>query len=147
MRLINHLPLILKQGSLIAFLLFVFCSCSEPKNEKVERIKQDSIKPADSSSNVNLEDKIINAVMALPEVEHINHFIDSFSNHENGVAAIYDGKDESSEDHAVRVGYNGKERFEMYRYFLVNPVTLRIKVVDIEHDTIMPIEDWRKKNL
>lgn len=96
------------------------------------------------TTNVSLENKILDAVLALPEVEAANAHIDSFSNHQHGIASMMDPPEEGQTDYNVRVGYNGDERFEVYYFFEVNPNTLQIKIMDV--DTFIPVEEWRIKN-
>ncbi|MGZ3862310.1 MAG: hypothetical protein ACXVPN_03670 [Bacteroidia bacterium] len=91
----------------------------------------------------SIEDKIIDAVLALPEVEAASARIDSFSNHQHGIATMMDPPEEGKTDYSVRVGYNGDERFEVYYFFEVNPVTLQVKIMDV--DTFIPVEEWRNK--
>ncbi|MGZ3866877.1 MAG: hypothetical protein ACXVC6_14145 [Bacteroidia bacterium] len=96
------------------------------------------------TSNSSVENKILDAVLALPEVETANAHIDSFSNHQHGIASMMDPPEEGQTDYSVRVGYNGDERFEVYYFFEVNPVTFQIKIMDV--DTFIPIEQYRIKN-
>lgn len=139
---------VLKQGKWISlFLLFAFISCSGHTTEqKGEEIVKEIIIRKNPEATENPEEQAINAVMALPEVEAANRYIDSISDHQKGVAAIYDGKEEGSEDISIRVGYNGGERFEVYYFFYVNPQTMQIRILDIVNDTLLPVEEWRKQN-
>lgn len=133
-------------GFLLYSLLFIFIACSDQQKVNDQNVQQDTIVKKEIVSEVTSEeDKMVNAVLALPEVEQVNQYIDSISDHKKGVAAICDGKEEGSNDVCVRVGYNGDERFEVYYFFYVDPVNMRIKIQDIVNDTILPIEEWRKR--
>jgi len=128
-------------------LLFIFYGCSNktennndiqpPKNDSVKIVKQDT-------SSGNLEGKIMSAVMRLPEVEKINTYIDSISDHKKGVAGIMEEPINGETDYGVRVGYNGDDRFEVYNFFYVDPKTLSVKILDMATDSVIPIEEWRK---
>ena len=129
-------------------IVFFFFSCGGNKTaeiaEEQETAKADSasVKRQDTSAN-SLENKIMNAVMDLPEVKAANAHIDSVTNHKSGVAGMVDPPEQGETDYSVRVGYNGDERFEVYYFFAVNPATLKIKIMDV--DSFIPIEDWRKQ--
>jgi hypothetical protein len=123
----------------------VFYSCSQKPDAKTESqipsgitIKKDSVQDDD------LESKILNAVMSLPEVEASNTYIDSISFHQKGIAGIIDAPENGETDYGVRVGYNGNDRFEVYHFFYVNPKTMQVKVLDVITDSVMLYEDWHK---
>ena len=137
------------RSCLIVAIMFFFVSCAENKTaetaEESVTAKADSasVKKQDTSANL-LEDKIMNAVMDLPEVKAVNAHIDSVTNHKSGVASMMDPPEQGETDYSVRVGYNGDDRFEVYYFFEINPVTLKVKIMDV--DSFIPIEDWRKQN-
>ena len=133
-------------GFIFSCLLFLFYGCNTKSGMAEEKIPQkDSlIAIRKDSAAPDLEGKIMNLVMKLPEVEDVNHHIDSVTNHQKGVAGIIDEPQEGETDYGVRVGYNGDERFEVYYFFYVNPKTFQIKILDITTDSVMPVEVWRK---
>jgi hypothetical protein len=69
-------------------------------------------------TDTSLENNISNALMKLPFVMECNDYIDSFSNHRQGIAFIVDEPLENETDISVKAGYNGGERFETYYRFL-----------------------------
>ena len=127
-------------------LLFVLCNCSQQQNiERANKILKDSIVVKKNDSLVlTLEDKIMDAVMSLPEVKKANAYIDSISNHKKGIAGIMSEPEKGETDYGVRVGYNGEERFEVYYFFYVDPKNFQIKILNIITDSVISVEEWRK---
>lgn len=138
----------MKNNLFILTLIFA-ASCAGNKHdgqaESVDAQNQRIVIKRDTLTE-SVEERIINTVMALPEAEAANRHIDSITNHQKGLASMMDEPEKGETDYSVRVGYNGDERFETYYFFYVNPSTLRVKILDVITDSIIPIEDWRKQN-
>jgi uncharacterized lipoprotein len=129
-------------------ILFFLAACSENKTAETAAepvmAKNDTLAVKKTDTSGDVESKIMKVILDLPEVKEADEHIDSVTNHQHGVAAIIDDLEQGDTDYSVRVGYNGDERFEVYYFFTVNPVTLKVKILDV--DSNIPIEDWRKKN-
>jgi hypothetical protein len=98
-----------------------------------------------SFTDTALENKITDKLMALPFVKKSDKYIDSFSNHQHGIAFMVDrGGDSSDTEITVEAGYNGDERFETYYHFFVNPKTLEIKVLDVVNDKKLTVKEFMK---
>jgi hypothetical protein len=82
--------------------------------------------------------------MKLPFVIKSSNYIDSFSNHQRGIAFMMDEPQENETDVSVQAGYNGGERFETYYRFFVNPKTMEIKVYDPVEDKKLTIKEYLK---
>ena len=82
--------------------------------------------------------------MKLPFVKKANAYIDSFSNHQHGIAFMMDSLGKGEKDIYVQAGYNGEMRFETYYQFYVDPVTLEIKVYDVAEDIKIPLKEYLK---
>lgn len=139
----------LKNLSLAVPLLF-FISCNhqpqeaasvQPEQTQAEPIV---IKKEPVKGSGDMEEKVMAAVMELPESQQAQNYIDSISNHKKGLGGIIDGPEPGKPEYAVRVGFNGDERFETYYFFYVDTITFKVKIQDVAMDTILPIEEWRK---
>lgn len=91
-----------------------------------------------------LEDRITKAIMKLPFVKKANAYIDSFSNHQHGIAFMVDSLGSYKNEINVQAGYNGETRFEIYYNFYVNPRTLEIKVLDVVNDKKLSVLEFMK---
>ena len=133
-------------GFIFSCLFFVFYACSNQSEikEELQIIKESGVVEEKDSINEPIEDKILNAIMSLPEVGKSNSYIDSISNHKKGIASIIDAPENGETDYSVRVGYNGDERFEVYYFFYVNQKTMQIKILDVITNSVMLYEDWHK---
>jgi hypothetical protein len=143
----------MKQVLLFLFVLITIASCNNAVDKNVPVFKDSSVstKPADTTSNyihtfadTVLETKITNALMKLPFVIKSDKYIDSFSNHKNGIAFMMDKGEAGETDVQVQAGYNGHDRFETYYRFFVNPKTLQIKVYDVAEDKKLTIKEYLK---
>ena len=91
-----------------------------------------------------LEEKITTAIMKLDFVKKANIYIDSFSNHQHGIAFMVDSLGSDKNEIGVQAGYNGETRFETYYTFYVNPKTLEIKVLDVVNDKKLSVREFIK---
>ena len=94
--------------------------------------------------DTTLEDKITAALLKLSFVKKSDKYIDSISNHTHGIAFMLDEPAKDETDIPVQAGYNGKERFETYYRFFVNPKTLEIKVYDVVEDKKLTLKEYLK---
>ncbi len=139
-------------------MLLLFClvecnSSSEPKaiatsdslSKDPAAAKKDSeLSYVHTFTDSILEDKITKALMKLPFVKKTNAYIDSFSNHQHGIAFMLDSLEKGEKEIAVRAGYNGDLRFETYYFFYVNPKTMEIKVLDVINDKKLSVKEYIK---
>ncbi len=134
-------------------LLACFIACNSSGDTKVVT-KTDSVitQPKHDSelhyvhhfTDTALETRIIDRLMKLSFVKKSNAYIDSFSNHQHGMAFMVDSAEAGDKDIFVRAGYNGDERFETYYQFYVDPHTLEIKVYDVVADRKMTVKEYIK---
>jgi len=87
--------------------------------------------------------KIADTLMKLPFVRKSDRYIDSFSNHTQGISFL---PDTANGEISVMAGYNGPERFETYYNFNINPVTFGIRILDPLSGEFISIEDYIKNN-
>ncbi|WP_018626642.1 hypothetical protein [Niabella aurantiaca] len=87
-------------------------------------------------------DQIMDSLRRIPFVAERAHFIDSFSNHQQGLAFLLDTV--SGKEVNFRVGYNGVERFETYYIFVVDPQTFDIKIVEPVSGDAMTIAEYQQ---
>lgn len=136
---------------LLVIISFAACNNDAKKDEVAVTDSASATIKADSSSkyihsfaDTALESKITDALMKLPFVRKSSNYIDSFSNHQHGIAFMMDEPAENETDVSVQAGYNGGERFETYYRFFVNPKTMEIKVYDPVEDKKLTIKDYLK---
>jgi hypothetical protein len=132
--------------------IIMFLSCNnEGKNEKppVNDSPVVTSNPVTSSRFIYrfadsvLEERITDTLMKLPFVLKSNTYIDSFSNHQYGIAFM---PDTTGGAISVAAGYNGPERFETYYNFSIDRKTFEIKILDPVSGDYISIEDYIKKN-
>lgn len=97
-----------------------------------------------SFADTALENKITSALLKLPFIIKSNNYIDSFSNHTHGISFLLDNPAANETEISVQAGYNGKERFETYYHFYVDPKTLNIKVYDAVADKKLTVKEYLK---
>jgi len=132
----------------------ILCSllaCNSSGDKKTTATDSLSIPKQDSESHYivtggdsTLENRITDELMKLPFVKKSDRYIDSFSNHQHGMAFMVDSLEPGEKEVFVRAGYNGDERFETYYQFYVNPKTLEIKVYDVIEDKKMTVKEYIK---
>ena len=94
--------------------------------------------------DTTLEAKITAALLKLSFVKKSDQYIDSISDHKNGIAFLLEEPAKNETDIPVQAGYNGNERFETYYRFFVNPKTLEIKVYDVVEDKKLTLKEYLK---
>lgn len=102
------------------------------------RIHPDTTVPARGAT----ADQILDSLRRIPFVAKSEHYIDSFSNHQQGLAFLLDTVSEKEVN--FRVGYNGAERFETYYLFVVDPQTFDIKIVEPVSGDVMTIAGYQQ---
>ena len=95
-------------------------------------------------TDTTVENRITAALMKLSFVKKANTYIDSFSNHQHGIAFMLDSLGKGEKEIYVQAGYNGDQRFETYYQFYVNPKTLEIKVYDVVDDKKLSVKEYLK---
>ncbi len=134
--------------TMLAF--FTACNNSSKSEETVvdsaaNKVQTDSsAKYIHTFSDTTLENKITEALMKLSFVKKSNAYIDSFSNHQHGIAFMMDEPTENETTVSVSAGYNGGERFETYYHFVVDPKTMEIKVYDPIEDKTLTLKEYLK---
>ena len=136
---------------LMVIIFFPACNNAVKPNEAVVNDSASNKVQTDSSSNfihsftdTALKQKVTDALMKLPFVMKSDYYIDSFSNHQHGIAFMMDEPHGNETDVLVKAGYNGGERFETYFRFFVNPTTMEIKVYDPVEDKKLTIKEYLK---
>lgn len=140
--------------SLFLLLLISFAACNNSSKTAEVEVVKDSIvsnlqidsaaKYIHTFTDTALENKITAALLKLSFVQKSNNYIDSFSNHKQGITFMLDKPEPGETDVSVQAGYNGKERFETYYRFFVNPKTLDIKVYDVIADKKLTLKEYLK---
>jgi len=137
-------------------ILFLACmvACNSSNDDKPVVLKDSVLTPPKLDSEMHyvhsftdtaLENRITDKLMTLSFVKKSDKYIDSFSNHQHGIAFMVDrGGDSSDTEVTVEAGYNGDERFETYYHFFVNPKTLEIKVLDVVNDKKLTVKEFMK---
>lgn len=136
----------------LIFLTLTFTACNNA--DKSDPAVTDSLagKPkADTAAkyihsfaDTTLENKITAQLLKLPFIQKSNQYIDSFSNHKQGIAFMMENAEGNETDISVQAGYNGQERFETYYRLFVNLKTLEIKVYDPVEDTKLTVKEFIK---
>lgn len=93
------------------------------------------------------ENYIVDTILSLKEVREKDRYIDSFTNHKKGIAAMVNKSSENEHEYEIAVGYNGEERFETYNIFYFNSETKQISVTDVISGKKISLADWRKEKL
>jgi hypothetical protein len=146
----------MRKQLLFLCLIVVAVSCNNNATDQDKRATTDSTNtiPAVNTDtpkayihtfkDTTLEDKITAALLKLSFVKKSDKYIDSISNHKHGIAFMLDEPAKDETDIPVQAGYNGKERFETYYRFFVNPKTLEIKVYDVVEDKKLTLKEYLK---
>lgn len=138
---------------LFFMLMLNFTACNNTSKTEAETFSDTTIsKPQTDTaskyvhtfSDTALENKITRALLKLPFVIKSNNFIDSFSNHQYGIAFMLENPAANESEIQVQSGYNGKERFETYYRFFVNAKTMEIKVYDPVADKKLTLKEFQK---
>ena len=143
----------MKQVLIVLLSALAFTACNNTNDKQVTPVKDSAVntKQVDTPTSyihafadTVLEDKITAALMKLPFVIKSDKYIDSFSNHNHGIAFLMDKPEAPETDVPVQAGYNGGGRFETYYRFFVNPKTLEIKVYDPVEDKKLTVKEYIK---
>jgi hypothetical protein len=93
-----------------------------------------------------MERRILDKLFSLPEVKNSNRYIDSFTNHQNGISMrIVQRPERLKKYYIVDAGYDYEERFENYYIFYVWPGRMNIKAVDSYSSELLTLAEWRKR--
>lgn len=136
-----------------AFLLFSFTACNNDSTVKEEPVaKVDSLpkEPANKAeqgyihrfTDTALEQKVTAVLMKLPFVQKSNRYIDSISNHKQGISFMLDNT--RGAGISVLAGYDSDERFETYYHFYVDPQTMEVKIYDPLENKTVPVKEYLK---
>jgi hypothetical protein len=99
-----------------------------------------------AQSAAAMDDAVVKKVMALPEVQKGDAYIDSFSKHQHGISILIQRRPGNGVDYYwLQAGYNGDLRYEPYFNFYVYPPKLTIKFYDTVTDSVYSLEEWRRR--
>lgn len=127
--------------------LIVICSCGQPKKgEEPTRNDTGYAPPATPPVGIGMSpaDPVMDTILKLPFIIKSSHYIDSISQHRQGISFMTDTLESTYE---IRAGYNGPERFETYYQLSVDKKTLEINVLDPVEGDYVPLIDFLLKNL
>lgn len=131
-------------------ILFVLCllllSCNNNNKEQPALNKDTTIFTSNEAADNDAKpevDPIIDTLMKLPFIIKSNAYIDSFSNHQHGIAFMSDTTDAVI---SIRAGYNGAERFETYYDFIIYQKTGEIKIMNPADGDYIPLKEYLKNN-
>jgi hypothetical protein len=140
--------------NLLFLLLLIFFAACNNTSSTDEMASNDSliikeqpdsaVKYIHAFADTALENKITAVLLKLPFVIKSNNYIDSLSDHKQGIAFMLDNPAPGQTAISVQAGYNGDQRFETYYRFEVNPETLEIKVIDPVTDKKLTVKEYLK---
>lgn len=90
------------------------------------------------------EEKIYDTLFKIPEVQIIQKRIDSITNHKHRISFIPDTL--LNHTYIIRAGYNSELRFENYFTFYVDSSTFAIKIYNVDVDSAVSLNEYRKTN-
>ena len=98
-------------------------------------------------SDTSIEDLILSKIHNLYEVKRKEKYIDSITNHKHGISLLILKKPSAKKQYyIVQAGYDSKIRFEPYYTFYVFRNALEVKYYDTQTDSLMSIDEWRKRS-
>lgn len=129
------------------------CIHQNHNNQKAskESIVHNALNSKDRSKKVykkdlSIEDSILDEIYSFPEVTAKEIFIDSLTNHKNGISMIILKRPSEKEPYYwVQVGYDNAIRFEAYFNFYVYTKGLEIRFFDPIRNKILSLKEWRKE--
>lgn len=88
----------------------------------------------------------LDLLLAIPEVQARDRFIDSLTGHKHGIAMIdyNEGKDTPLPYYEIHAGYSSEIRFENFYTFRVYKKDCKIEVDD-PIDGLLPLAEWQKR--
>lgn len=122
----------------LAILLSACNQAGEPTETPVLDTPAVAVTPPVDSSTVYihhfadtvLKTKITDALLKLPFVQKTNKYIDSLTNHAQGISFLLDEPGANETEVSVQAGFNSPYRFETYYRFFVHPKSMVIMVYD-----------------
>ncbi len=140
---------------LFAMIIFLTACNSESKapGQGETAVLQDSIPPVPPKEataylqklgNTKDELEIVNNLLKLDFVLKSNLYIDSLTEHRQGISFIKDSTGGNAEVISILAGYNGPQRFETYYHFYLNTKTKEIKVYDPVSDKALSVKEYLK---
>lgn len=115
------------------------------------QVEQDSLlvpeeEIQDENMSLGIEDKIIKRISRIPEVQQRSEYIDSLTDHKQGLSYLVDKLEGDNPDYYVQVGYSGEIRFETYYYFYVDTTDWSVRIEDIIEGDVVSLKEWRKRS-
>ncbi|MCF3108377.1 hypothetical protein LL912_06280 [Niabella sp. CC-SYL272] len=136
-------------GLPVILLVTASCNGSGPEKESagIDSMVSRSIPLADTPVAAPpighaTEAGVIDSLRKIPFVAESHRYIDSFTHHKQGIAFLIDTV--SDKEVNFRAGYNGDLRFETYYFFIVNPQTFGIKIMDPVSGDQLTIAEYQK---
>ncbi|MCJ7934535.1 MAG: hypothetical protein MUW56_13120 [Chryseobacterium sp.] len=129
---------------ILTAILSLFLGCK--KTSPVIPVSKNNVKDTIQHSPRCTLKEAENKILKLDEVIASSHFIDSLSNHKQGIALISDSTSiDKIPYYSIQAGYNSELRFENYYLFYVEKGNCdHIKILEPASGNIINIEDWRK---
>jgi hypothetical protein len=127
----------------LAACLLVLISCNGNQDQNAEKGKDTTAQTGypTIADVMQQEPDITDSLLKLPFIIRSNNYIDSISNHQQGIAFL---SDSTATEIVIRAGYNGEERFETYHTFIVDRKTGEIRVSDPVSGEDIPLKDYLK---
>jgi hypothetical protein len=86
-------------------------------------------------------DLITDTLMKLPFIVESNRHIDSFTQHQQGIAFLSDTAEGLI---SIRAGYHGQKRFETFYHLAIDLKTRQIKILDPVVGNYITLEEYNK---
>ena len=103
----------------------------------------------DTTAQSLTEDQVVDLVFTLPITQKVHNQIRKATQGQRGVSVMVEPQEaieQGQKYYAVRIGYNGNERYETYHLLYVNKQDKNdILVVDTIEDTIIPLAQWEQE--
>jgi hypothetical protein len=137
---------------MLLFVLIISCTSENKKKLNQEIPLRDTSKIMDNAGiNTNdtiIENRALDSVFKVAEVQKLSNFIDSLSNHTRGVAMITRQKPEGQRNYYwIQVGDNNGLSFQPTYNFYVYPDNFEIKFLNtMKDDSLMTLTEWRKSD-
>ena len=135
------------------FVLFSFTACNNDSSVTEQPVVKEDPVPKGTGvkaeqeyihkfTDTALEQKVTAVLMKFPFVQKSNRYIDSISNHKQGISFMLDNTQGAGI--SVLAGYDSEERFETWYHFYVDPQTMEVKIYDPLENKTVPVKEYLK---
>lgn len=136
-----------------AIVLLSFTACNNDSSVTEEPVVKEDPVPKGTEAKAEqgyihrftdtaLEKKVTAVLMKLPFVQKSNRYIDSISNHKQGISFMLDNT--RGAGISVLAGYDSEERFETWYHFYVDPQAMEVKIYDPLENKTVPVKEYLK---